>query len=308
MKNVKTVYILGAILLGLIAFALLFEIPSEKYGQSSKEMNQYFLRDVLVDQISKIEISKGEQKTTLQKSGQIFLVKEQQNFPASPDLTKSFIEGLIDLKIGTLISSNAEKQDQFGVTADGGTRVKVFIEDDEKINFIAGNEGESGGVYIRKEGSNDVYLAKTNITADLSRNSDAWRDMTILIFDSSKVKQVVFKSGDKKAAYTKKEDGSWQKDGTDLTETTTPASSDFTDTYSELSNLKGSSIEALKNLESYNLTEGKEEIKVYIGFDDGSSKTVLISKKDQDYFTKNTEKEVIFKIGDSIVEQIKKLL
>lgn len=304
MKELKTVWILGALFLGLLLYILIFELPKERYDQGEKQINEPFLTQITSSDISKIEISKGESFVTLEKDqNNSFIIKEQENFPASPELTISFLENVTNLKTGTKISANKEKHSQFGVTQEDSGRIKLFNDEQEIANIIVGNQGSNGGIYMRKEGSDDVFLIKTFLSSDLVRTSENWRDMTILTFKEQDLSQVVLKNNEKKVDYSKKEDGKWQKDGVEM-----ETSDDFTNLLTELRSLKAYGIESSKEFSAYNLEDGKEEIKIYLGLQDSISKTLLIQKKDELYYARNLEKNVIYQIAESTVEKIKKAI
>jgi hypothetical protein len=100
------------------------------------------------------------------------------------------------LEITSLISTNPEKQKLFEVDS-SGTLVNVYEKGAQRASFRVGKPGSSyTDTYVRREGSNDVYLASGILSATFGRQAKDWRDKTIFKIDEDRIHSVKVAFGD----------------------------------------------------------------------------------------------------------------
>jgi len=165
-------------------------------------MATYEIREKLVDidsaAVEKIEIKAPDKQIVLEKMGGqwMLMAPEVPHYPASQTAVEQLLTQLKNLKLESLISSNPEKQSLFKVDSTG-TVVTVFEHNTPKPSFIVGKEGSDYlSVYVRKAGSNDVYLAQGLFTYTVNKQVREWRDKTIFKTVPQSISQITFHYGD----------------------------------------------------------------------------------------------------------------
>jgi len=329
MKNSKTIVVLSLILLGLLLFALIFELPSEKYDDSKDEISRPLIADLTTEEVAKIQIMKSDENIIMEKMGEgeeaSYVLKGEEDSPASQDLVNGFLDTLVNLKSGVVVSFNEDKHVEFGVNSELGTRVTLFSGEEEKIaNIVIGNTADSGGTYIKNEGEPEVYLVKTYIKSEVQRDANAWRDKTIISFDKENAREVSIKSGDQKAVFNTDSEGNWRKlevGGADMSveegaedgeseneEDGEGEESGIAAVVTSLSALKGFEIVDSTDFAAYNLEDGSEDTKVYIKFTEGEDKILIIGYANEEYYARDLRKDIIYKIAQLSVDEIKSVL
>jgi len=125
--------------------------------------------------IARIEIEQGDNKLTLTHNGQDWLLKERENFPASPEKVRAL---LVSMANADLVEAKTRKEDRYallsvedpkGKTAasklvrlvdDGGRNVAEAIIGKKRTDAFGSGKG---GTYIRRPGEAQSWLVNTEI-------------------------------------------------------------------------------------------------------------------------------------------------
>ncbi len=100
------------------------------------------------------------------------------------------------IEISSLVSNNPEKQHLFQVDSTG-TLVQFFDKGNERAAVRIGKPSSAyTDTYVRREGSNDVYLAKGIISFLFTRATKEWRDKTIFHTTQEGITSLTFHYGD----------------------------------------------------------------------------------------------------------------
>jgi LysM repeat protein len=100
-------------------------------------------------------------------------------------------------RVGSLISSNPEKQTVFQVDT-SGTKLTVTERGGKSTSVIVGKMGPSfSEVYFRLPASKDVYLGEGLDTWMINKEARDWRDKTILIAPSETIRDLTYSVGNK---------------------------------------------------------------------------------------------------------------
>jgi hypothetical protein len=100
------------------------------------------------------------------------------------------------LELKGLVSSNPQKQSLFQVDTTG-TQVRVFARGAETASFHIGKVGTSfSETYVRREGSNDVYIAEGPLSYIFVKSPKDWRDRVIFKADRDKIVNIAYRYGD----------------------------------------------------------------------------------------------------------------
>jgi len=113
-------------------------------------------------------------------------------YPADESAVKQVISGIRKFKVGSLISSNVEKQSVFQVDT-VGTRLTLMDRAGKSTSLIVGKTGPSySEVYFRLPGSRDVYLGEGIETWTINREVKEWRDKVIFSSPAELIKDLTY--------------------------------------------------------------------------------------------------------------------
>ncbi|MBI5414953.1 DUF4340 domain-containing protein [Candidatus Peregrinibacteria bacterium] len=193
-----------AVLLVLSTYSLwgLYVFPkTENSGVSEITLGNTSLSDV-----DTIVISDTSSEKSFTKKDGAWNVNE---FLASESELKKIFDSFSSREVQDLASKNPNNHEKFGV-AEGKSIVFAMEKKGEVLwKFLIGNPGkEPQTFYIRKGGSDNVYLAKGNLREILSRNVDAWRDKKIVEIDRNTIAKVILEKGKDILTIEKSADGS----------------------------------------------------------------------------------------------------
>ena len=185
---------LGAILIALaIATIFVMQRPGEtsSTGPSGKHLVEY---DSAA--IDRIEIHAISGDVTLAKDAGTWSLTAPLRYPADQGEATMAVGKGRQIELTSLISTNPEKQKLFMVDS-ASTLVKMYEKQTERAAFRIGKPGSSYmETYVRKEGSNEVYLAAGILSATFGRQAKDWRDKTLFRFDEDRIRNVKVSFGD----------------------------------------------------------------------------------------------------------------
>lgn len=196
--------ILGGILLILVFCAYLYQGPLKDWQDNMSKEDNIFAK-LNVDQINKIEITKLEKTTILEKQGDRLKVSGTKDFFVNDITAEMLISSLKDASGAEfeLVSSNKDKKEEFMTGADG-VFVKLYADDKEVLSFIAGKNGSDYvSTYVSRKDSDDTYSVKAGLAIF---NQGEWRDSTIFQSDSEKIIKVRFQYQNREFTVEKKDD------------------------------------------------------------------------------------------------------
>jgi hypothetical protein len=198
--------ILGGILIVLAVFAWVWSGPLKNWKENgAKEKN--FLSGLALDEIGKIEITRGGVATVLEKTGDRWKISGSKDFfagaEAAADLSAIFSE--IGAKQIESVSSSRDKKSFFG-TDEKGLKVKVE-QGGRSFEFIVGkNTPDFSGSYISSASSDKTYEIGLDLNSVFGR--EEWRDQTIFSFLKERVTKIRFQYG-KANFIAEKKDNKW---------------------------------------------------------------------------------------------------
>ncbi|MBI4547624.1 MAG: DUF4340 domain-containing protein [Ignavibacteriae bacterium] len=192
--NRSTVILIGLLLiLGAITY---FILPSEEERQRSDDVPQV---SFAIDSASvvKLEIHQKAKSLTIENIGGKWTITSPIHVIADPNPVKQIISGMKKFKVGSLISSNPEKQSIFQVDTTG-TKLILTERSGKTTSLIVGKMGPSfSEVYFRLPDEKNVYLGEGIDSWTLNREVKDWRDKTIFSTVSDSIKMVTYTHGSK---------------------------------------------------------------------------------------------------------------
>ena len=190
----RSFWILLAVLaILIIATVLVFQRPGETSSSGRLAVSLTQFDSAAID---RIEITSSSGDVTLIREGGRWMLQFPIRYPADESAVRAAVgkAGRMDLK--SLVSSNPDNQHIFQVDP-AGTLVRLFDRGAERAVFRVGKVGRSfRDTYVRREGSNDVYLADGILTHIFVRKPDDWRDKRIFAVEQDEIRNVRFQYGD----------------------------------------------------------------------------------------------------------------
>ena len=186
MKRGTWVLVTALVLLLVAAFFVLRQ-PGEVSTSGSTG-------DVLVQYdsaaVDKLEISSPAGVVTIGIEGGKWMILSPLHYPADQISVTAAIGKGKRIELKNVVSSNPQKQQLFQVDS-AGTLVRVFEHGTQGATFHVGKPGASyTETYVRREGSNDVYLADGLLTYTFAKGAKEWRDRTIFKSEPDRITNV----------------------------------------------------------------------------------------------------------------------
>jgi hypothetical protein len=210
----NTLILAGMLVLLVIAAFLVLERPGERSVASDSGA---MLVSYDSAAISKIEIRSGAERVILQREGSGWMLTSPLRAKADDAGIHQILSKAKTIAMKALISSNPEKQSLFQIDSTG-TLVKLYEGETERAAFRIGKPGSSyTESYVRREGSNDVYLTDGMLTYTFVKPPRDWRDKAITRLPQESIKNVRFQYGD--TTFTMAfQDSVWRIDGAPVNE------------------------------------------------------------------------------------------
>lgn len=170
---------------------------------------------------NRIEVHTPTMNVLLERGPSGWMMLQPAQGPADAHQVALFLSGAGKIELVSTVSTNPQKQGAFKVDS-SGVRFVVATERKDTVAFIIG-KAQQGATsmrdvqfFVRKAGSNEVWLARTYLGYAFSYSPDLWRDRNILSVPRESVDRIVFTYGDTTFTLAR-QDTSWLLDGTRTT-------------------------------------------------------------------------------------------
>jgi len=203
----KNTWILVGVLAALIVAAyFVMQRPGES---SAPESSGAVLVDFDSAAVDRIEIRSPNGPAVIERQGGVWMLTTPVRYRADDGTVASTLSSGKHMALKGLVSSNPQKRSLFQVDSTG-TMVRIFEHGAEKTVFWIGKPSPSyTETYVRREGSNDVYLASGMFSSTFSRRTTEWRDKTIFKTDQDAIAGVTLRFGDTAVVLTR-QDSIWK--------------------------------------------------------------------------------------------------
>jgi hypothetical protein len=207
MKNKPLLIALGVFAVLLGAYFLTRQ-PQVSAGVKALEWPQ-----LTAEQVQAIDIG-GAHRARLERGADGWTVASpdapQLKYRADEGLVRALVDALVALKAPSLVSERSAKHAEYEVDAAKGTQVTVQTTDGRRHELILGKAGRSGGTYVRRGGSDAVFLSTVALGWQAQKDVSAWRDKTLPTVAASEVARVIVTHPDgHRYTLAAGEDGAW---------------------------------------------------------------------------------------------------
>lgn len=205
MQNKGLAWLLGATIIAVIVAVL---VSQNRGPRSDPLAGQLVLPEAakrLAD-LGRMALVHGDQKTTLVRNGDVWSVEERSGYPADTTKVRQALLALAELRYVEPKTAQPESYSRLEVEDAGGKDSKstlVTLADDKGAllgEVIVGKHradqlgGGEGGVYVRKSGNAQSWLAEGNL--DLAGSTADWLDKKLLDLPAAQVKQALLTQPD----------------------------------------------------------------------------------------------------------------
>lgn len=198
------------ILFGVIAILLVLTVMFYRNEQDSiTRDSRELLSGINSDQISKLLIEQGQSKVSIEQIGDTWSVVQRDNYPADLNKLRSLLLKLVDLKVSQKITSNPANFEKLGVADNsfqkdakqGPLKISLLDSSSKEMGVVLLGEKKnrggkkeystdtSPGQFIRRVGSNDVYLLSEPFEVNVSPEAMIATDL--MSIPGIKVKRVL---------------------------------------------------------------------------------------------------------------------
>ncbi|MDH3974826.1 MAG: DUF4340 domain-containing protein [Deltaproteobacteria bacterium] len=209
----------------LFAIALFMQSPSSHKDLSGSKL----LKDAKLDQVKKIIIEKGDEKTTLLRSDDGYSVEEKEGYGADTGKADALLVELLNMKGTEWITSKKEKHGNFGLSDDNKEAIIVTLissGDDKPGGIIIGNAPKNRGDnqrsyalnssrYVRAKGKADIFLVSK--VTPLQAKPAEWLAKELLQVKGEEIDSIKLKHDSKGGSFELRSRGSKEFEPGDFT-------------------------------------------------------------------------------------------
>lgn len=154
------------------------------------ERGQSFLLNLNPDEVAMIELAKGDDKVTMRREGERFVVMSEGRYPAANESVNRLLRSLLDLSLEKEVGRGESLAEELGLSDDASERLDVALQDatgKSMVRFSVGDGasagsgvGGSGGSYIMRtdEGAEDtIYLTSDRVFLNTDGGSFLEKDL-----------------------------------------------------------------------------------------------------------------------------------
>lgn len=187
----------------VVVIAAVVAVNQQQSAVVNKQAGDYLFPglEAKVNDVAKVEIVKGEDHVTIERTGDDWQIAEKDNYPANFAKVK---EAVMKIAAFTTIEAKTKIPDNYGKlnvedpTKEDTKAVQVSLKDgsDNELASVIVGRMETGSfatvgqdkTYVRKANDNQVWLVKGGLV--VKEDPSDWVTEEILNIDSSRVKKV----------------------------------------------------------------------------------------------------------------------
>lgn len=159
-----------------------------------------------------LEVS-GPSSASLKKEGGAWSVadpkKPEKKYPAEESQVGSALDALAGLKARDFVTEKAEKHAELELDEAKGLKVKVGQEDGKSLELVFGKGAKSGGVYLRRPGSNAVFVTPSGFPWQVKKDASGWRKRQVVSAKAEEMEKLQVSLEDGSSLALKQEAGAW---------------------------------------------------------------------------------------------------
>jgi hypothetical protein len=205
---------LSVVVVLVIAAYLVLQRPGE-WGSSGRVGDMLVRYDSAA--VDKLQITSRSGNIVLERQGDKWYIVEPIRYRAHESHVGEAVGRGRSLELTSLVSTNPEKQGLFQVDSTG-TQVRIFERGVETAVFYIGKLNDTfSETFVRREGSDQVFLARGQLETVFAKEMKDWRNSLIFKTEQSAITHVKFAYGDTTYSLVF-EDSLWRVNGETATD------------------------------------------------------------------------------------------
>ena len=209
----QLLFILSTVLLlqaGLIGY---FYWPEHRANGATS----IFFKGIGADDIAGFSITDDSGKELiLKKTDKSWFVAANEDFPANPEKTESFLNKLLQLSSSHLVSRTSASHERFSL---GDTaferRITIRLKDDSSRTLLLGTEPNYRAAHVRMSGENEVYLVRDFAAWEAPTEASAWWEISYIRIAVHAIRGLSFENSHGTLSLTRTDENGWQIVGSD---------------------------------------------------------------------------------------------
>jgi hypothetical protein len=187
-----------ATLIALGAFAvLLVLVLATRERQVSVGIRRLELPKLDKARVTALELT-GAHGATLREEGEGWIVvdpsKPDTKYAADENLVTDALAALGEVKNPDFITDRAERLPEYELDDAKGLKLKILQDGGPAVELVLGKTARNGGVYLRKAGSQDVFVHQGRLGWTVRKELKDWRKRQLLALKVEELSQLVLRS------------------------------------------------------------------------------------------------------------------
>ncbi len=142
-------------------------------------------------QVDYIKIVNDKGELVLKRKGVSWQIGEPLNYPANASYVTTLLEKMAGLKMESLITRSTDKYVLYELDNPIAKYIEIGTEGGEIQKFYCGKTNETyTHTYIRRAGSDEVWLVEGSPRSSFSREPESWRDKKVVALDKTMIEKI----------------------------------------------------------------------------------------------------------------------
>jgi len=300
--KLNSTYVLLVIFLILLLVS--YFVKDKPLQNSNSGDDQKIIVNLSEEEIDKVEITNNGKTSIIAKQDNVWKVTSDNNFIADQEAVNSLIQESLKFNKYIIASENKDKIKTFEVDEEKGVNVKIYSQDEEKVNFYVGKPGpDYDSNYVRFADEDTVYLSKGYVGYYFKKED--WRNLTIYNFEAEQVSKVALKYRDvNNNVLMDKIDDKWHLSQPYVKEADKSKVEGLLNT---LAKLKAVDVEYQKTLKEAGFAAAPVVVRLELR--DGGKRNLLVGGKlngDDKYYVKTEERDTVYIVNKGVVDNLMK--
>ncbi|MBN1796628.1 MAG: DUF4340 domain-containing protein [Sedimentisphaerales bacterium] len=160
MSNYKLFILAVIAIISIISAVAVHQITNKP--KQAPAGSVYLIQGLEPAKIHQIIVKANDQKVTLQRREEHFVVTDKDNYPANAERINELVTGTLDIQSVDLQTADEQNYSELGVTEADAENIVEFLDKDGNLitGLIFGKRTEDGGSYVRLINGKEVYLCR----------------------------------------------------------------------------------------------------------------------------------------------------
>ena len=158
------------------------------------QRGQHLLPNLIPDEVATIEITKGEEATTLSKSGDGFTIAEVHDYPAKNESVNRFLRDLLDIELAKEVGTGSGLAEALEIDPPTEDTIEVALMNEAQQEMVRLRIGKSfpdgPGRYVRRLDIDDAPIYLTAKSTFLSTGPSSFLNKEIIDRPQSDVQRI----------------------------------------------------------------------------------------------------------------------